>query len=139
MALSNKKNHFQSALSRQATRNWSGKIYRWSLMSPSNSAFLHLFSVGSSPWQDLIMQHFMSSYNIFSTVLAVHTLCHFWFKHEATTRTQQSMRLIFYNLFCIALFLVLKWTRRTRDSCAALQVIFGMTVSNISKWLCSSK
>jgi hypothetical protein len=44
VVLSNDKNCFWSALSRQA--NLSGKIQRRSLMSPSNSAFMHLFSAG---------------------------------------------------------------------------------------------
>jgi hypothetical protein len=46
VALSNDKNHFRSALSRQVTKNCSGKIRRLFLMSPSNSAFMHLFRTG---------------------------------------------------------------------------------------------
>jgi hypothetical protein len=46
VVLSNDYNHFQSALLRQATRKWSGKIRRRSLMLPSNSAFMHLFNAG---------------------------------------------------------------------------------------------
>jgi hypothetical protein len=45
-ALSNDKNRFRSVLSRQATRNRSGKIRRQSLMLSSRSAFMHLFNGG---------------------------------------------------------------------------------------------
>ena len=43
-ALSNDKNRFRSVLSRQATRNRSGKIRRRSLMLSSQSVFMHLFN-----------------------------------------------------------------------------------------------
>jgi hypothetical protein len=43
-ALSNDKNRFHSVLSRQATRNRSGKIRRRSLMLSSQSAFMQLLN-----------------------------------------------------------------------------------------------
>jgi hypothetical protein len=56
VASSNGKNRFWSALSRQATRNWNGKIHRQSLMSPSNSTFLYPFSNYATFYK--LLQHF---------------------------------------------------------------------------------
>jgi hypothetical protein len=85
----------------------------------------------SSPWQGLIMQHFMSHYNIFS---------HFFISTPHVVSGSNIMQLPVLNnpwgWLCtispvIALPLVLLWTR-TCGSYAALQVIFGMTASNIT-------
>jgi len=142
-ALSNNKNRFRSALSRQATRNRSGKIRRRSLMLSSQSAFMHLFNGGQD--DALITMTGFDHANFNELLQYFSPLFHQYTPHVASGCNIQSLP-IRNNLRgrirtispVIALALVLVWTR-TRGSYAALQVIFGMTASNISKWLRFSK
>jgi hypothetical protein len=123
LALPNVKNRSWSALSRQATRNLSGKIHRWSLIS-SNSAFRHLFSAGQD---DALIT--ITGFNYAkSHELLQHfsPLCYQYTPHVASgLNTKQLPGLNNpWGWFCtifhvIALSLYLLWTRM-RGSNAAL-------------------
>ena len=142
-ALSNNKNRFRCALSRQATRNRSGKIRRRSLMLSSQSAFMHLFNGGQD--DALITMTGFDHANFNELLQYFSPLFHQYTPHVASGCNIQSLP-VRNNLRgrirtispVIALALVLVWTR-TRGSYAALQVIFRMTVSNFSKQLLFSK
>jgi len=88
----------------------------------------------SSPWQDLTMQTLMSCYNTSLPFLSVHNSCCSWMQHSATTGAQQVTRKLLYN--CIGLSFGLDkdpWILCCSSG------YFGMTTSNILKWLHFSK
>ena len=136
-ALSNDKNHFCSDLSSQATRNRSGKIRRQSLMLSSRSAFMHLFNGGQG--DALITMTGFDHANLNVLLQHYSPLYHQYTPHVASGCNIQSLPVRNNLRGCIrtispviALTLVLVWMQ-TRGSYAALQVIFGMMASNISK------
>ena len=114
-----------------------------SLMLSSKSAFMHLFNGGQD--DALITMTGFDHANFNELLQYFSPLFHQYTPHVASGCNIQSLP-IRNNLRgriraispVIALALVLVWTR-TRGSYAALQVIFGMTASNISKWLRFSK
>jgi len=136
-------NHFRSTMSLQSIRNRSGKIRRRSLLSPRSSAFMQLYNGGQD---DALITMTGLNYSTFHELLAIFSPIF----HEYTPHVNSGCNIshLPYRRFrrgrrrtidaIIALSLVLVWTR-TRGTYASLQVIFGMTASNISKWLRFSK
>jgi hypothetical protein len=137
------RNHFRSTMSLQSIRNRSGKIRRRSLLSPRSSAFMQLYNGGQD---DALITMTGLNYSTFHELLAIFSpIFHEYTPHVDSgcnisqlphRHIRRGRRRTIDTI--IALSLVLVWTR-TRGTYASLQVIFGMTASNISKWLWFSK
>jgi hypothetical protein len=136
---SDDKNRFRSGLGIQAQRNRSGKIRRRSLQPPRLSSFMHLFNGRQDDAlitvTGLNYDTFYGLLELFAPIYLRYTphvssgsnILELPYRRSRRGRTRQLTP-------TIALALVLVWTR-TRGGYAALQVIFGLTASTISKYL----
>jgi hypothetical protein len=137
-------NYFRSTMSLQSMRNFSGKIHPCSLLSLATSAFMQLYNGGKD---DAIITMTGLSFSTFHELLAIFPPI---FHHEYTPQVDSVSnisQLPYHQNWrgrrqtidaTIALSLALGWTQ-THGTFASLQIIFGMTVSTISKWLQFSK
>jgi hypothetical protein len=130
-------------MSLQSICNHSGKIHHHSLLSPWSSDFMPSCNGGQD---DALITMAGINYSTFHELLGIFppifcectphvdsgsNICQLPYCQKCSGRRQTIDTIIAFSL-------VLVWTQ-TCGTYASLQVIFGMTTSNISKWLWFSK